>query len=184
MTENTANVIKKINKKAREELEGVLLLDCPDTGYVEEGGELVKKVTQTHIYNALKILSKNNNIMGKFLLHLDDRIEEQNGYKEEIKQLRQDFQKVCNDRIESCPVLPLIKEVQDSVIDHLSEEEKEKLVLETAANLKEQWVKSGRDEETFRLRKTLGWIGAVVAIVTVSLALVSWIFEIWKFAPK
>ncbi len=184
MTENTANVVKKINKKAREELEGLLLSECPDAGYVEEGGELVKKVTQSHIYSAIKILSKNNSIMGKFLLHLDDRIEEQNGYKDELKALREDFKKLCNDRIESCPVLPVIRGLQEELTEHLSDAEKAELVVETTSTLKEKWKKEGREEASFQLRKTLGWIGAVVAIVTVSMALISWIFEFWKFAPQ
>jgi hypothetical protein len=165
----------------REDLEKLLNEGFWESSYQEENGAIVKRVTQTEIFKAIKRLGKAHYTAGQFLLHLDDRITEQNGYKDELKGLQETVNKICTERDQTCPLLPLVTEIKTEFNGHLEERAKEMLIEETTDSLKQQWIEQGREDEAMRFKRIMGWIGAVATIVTVAMASITWFINLWNF---
>jgi hypothetical protein len=164
--------------EARKELENTLV-DHPELEYTEQDGALIKKVTQVDIYSALRRLNKTSAIQSKFLLYLDDRMHEYNGFRAEVIQLQGDVNQYLNNRTESCPVLPLVRKVEEMIGDHLDDEEKEKLITTTTESLREKWMDQGREEQQQRFERISKIIGLLLTGITVATATITWIFGIW-----
>ena len=164
--------------RARAELENTLER-YSDVEYVEEDGAVVKKITPVDLYRVLKRNEHIVNVHGNFLLYLDDRMTEFNGFRKEVQQLQKDVSEYCNDRIDSCPVLPLIREVEENLGTHLSDTEKAVLVSDTTNALKTKWTQEGKDEERERFNHTAKVISVVISIVAAATGLITWFLGIW-----
>ncbi len=173
-------VRNKRNTKMREEFERSLGMDS-DTEYIEEDGALVNKVTHVQVFQAVRDLRQDYKHMGKFLLHLDDRITDQNGYKDELKLMQGTLESLCNDRTVTCPVFPIVNELKEDLEQHLAEEAKNELIATTAQKLKEQYLQEGKDEEAFRFKRAMGIIGAIATIITLFMAVITWLLDLWSF---
>lgn len=165
--------------KVRKELEDLLLEKTEKHYEVEADGILTKKITPADIYNAVKHLNKSNYVQGQFLLHLDDRMTEFNGFREEVQTLQKDVTEYCNDRTESCPILPLVKGLEDGLTEHLAEEEREHLVETVTADLKRKWRDEGRRDEQQRFERAAKIVGLLLTGVTVATATITWLLGMW-----
>jgi len=164
--------------RARAELEA-LLSSYPAKDYEEQNGELVKRVTQGDIFRALRHLSKASAVQGKLLLHLDDRITDFNGFRGEVIDLKKDIDAYLKGRSKSCPVLPLVREVEIAFNAHVDEAEKEELIATTTAALKEKWTNEGKKEERERFERAIKIIGLAFTGITVATATITWILGLW-----
>lgn len=169
--------------RAREELENSLRV-MPREHYEEEGGTLVKRVTQLHILEAVQVLGKNQEAMGKFLLHLDDRIFEQNGYRaiiettqETIEMVQKRVEQICSDIEVSCPNLPEIREIKEKINLHLAQEEKESLVERATTKEREKLISQGRDEAERRFKRITVVIGTTVGVVGITITIAAFIIN-------
>ena len=166
--------------RARAELEKTLE-HFSDAEYEELDGSVVKKITPVDLYRVLKRNEHIGSVHGKFLLYMDDRMTEFNGFRKEVQQLQKDVAEYCNDRIESCPILPMVREIEEDLGNHLSATEKAEIVTKTTESLKAKWKEEGREEERFRLEKTVKIVSLVIAIITAATGLITWFLGIWKF---
>lgn len=170
----------KSKEKRREELEK-LLEYCPESvEYEEEGdGVLSKKITPIHTYKLMKAIGHRQQVQGQFLLYLDDRITDQNGYHGAILSLQEQVTKICNDRDQTCPVAPLVREIEEIVVSHLETTKDEKLITETEMKLREQWKLEGKNEERNRFERSAKIIALVISVVTFATGLITWFLGIW-----
>ena len=169
--------------KAREELVQSLE-QLPHAKYEEENGALIKRVTQVQVLEAVQVLGKNQEAMAKFLLHLDDRIVEQNGYRplieetqETIKKVQVRVEEICSEREMTCPNTKKIAEIKDKIDGHLNDEEKEALVAGATGELREKLIKQGSDEAERRFKRITGMIGATVAVVGITITIAAFIIN-------
>lgn len=165
--------------KAREALEASLQR-LPRSEYKEENGALVKRVSQVQILEAVHVLGRNQEAIGEFLLHLDDRITEQNGYRgliEEtqgtIKEVQGRVEEICSDREKTCPVAPEVKQLTEKLSEHLEEEREEGIKTET----KEEIYKEAQEEAEKRFKRITATIGATVAIIGLIITAVAFVIN-------
>ena len=175
--------------KRREELEKMLEY-CPkeEAELVEEDGEIIKKVTPLQSYRLMKSIGKFQKVQGQFLLYLDDRITEQNGYHDSIKKLQEEVSQICNERETTCPVIPIVEKLKSNMTEHLDGEAEKKLAHDIEQALISKWKEKGAEEEQeryrleeARFRRKMSWIGAIVSIITVSIAVLSFLLGVWSW---
>jgi len=166
--------------KPREELEK-LLKECPVAEYEEVDGLVVKKVSPLQTYNLVRHIGYGQSVMAKFLLHIDDKMEEHNGYGEKFEQLETAFKDLCSNRDETCPLKPFAEELRDQLALHLTEEEREKLIVQVSTSAEEKWKEKGATEERERFERAIKIIGVAVLIITTATGLITWFFDVWRF---
>ncbi len=174
------DLVEDKKTRVRSELENILA-EKHEANYSEEDGVLTKKITPTDIYKAVKSLGRANHVQGEFLLHLDDRMTEFNGFRSEVQILQKDVEKYCNDRSESCPVLPIIRKVESDLGVHLSEAELAAVVGEATAELRDRIKKQGMDEERQRFDRAIKIIGSGCLVLGSVTAFITWLLGIWTF---
>ena len=166
------------NARIREQLEQALQT-YPEEAYQEEEGVLVKRVNQTQIYQKLQLIGRSQQLMGHFLLHLDDRITAQNGYKDELKSMQETIEQICTERIEACPVLPEVQLMREDFDVHVAEADKETLIATTTTQLKDKWRKEGQIEEQQRFTRAITIITTACVVLGALTAFITWIMGLW-----
>ncbi len=136
----------KVAGTPREKLEKTLSF-WPDDGYEEEEGAVIKRTTLVQIYKAVKQLSRNMTIQGEFLLHIDDRLTEYNGWGPRFDQLEESFEEHCN------------------------EDDNEKLV----ENKQTEWIETYEINAEKRLKRVATIVAITTGIVGTSLAVIGFI---------
>ena len=169
--------------KARERLEKAMQ-SLPKAEYQEEGGSLVKRVTQVQIMSAVQVLGENQEAISNFLLHLDDRITEQNGYRGLIEETQQTIntvqkrvEEICSERELTCPNTPKISELTTLLNGHLSQEEKEELIEKATTEEREKLIKQGQDEAERRFKRITVTIGTMVGLIGITITIAAFIIN-------
>lgn len=169
--------------KAREELEQSLQ-ELPHAKYEEENGSLIKRVTQVQVLEAIQVLGKNQEAMAKFLLHLDERIVEQNGYRplieetqETIKKVQVRVEEICSEREMTCPNTKKIADIKDKIEGHLNDEEKEAIVAGATGELRDKLIKQGQDEAERRFKRITVTIGTTVGVIGITITIAAFIIN-------
>lgn len=144
-----------------------------------EDGVIVKRVTPLMIYQRLKVIEEIQRDHGEFLGHLDKRMDDYNGFRKEVLQLQEDITTYCNDRTESCPVLPLLRKVEGDLGEHLSDVERIAAISEATSTLREQIKREGMDEERNRFNRAMKIIGASATIIVTLTGFISWVLGLW-----
>ncbi len=160
--------------KVRRELEAVLSVK-PEAHYSEEDGVLKKTISPLDIYKAVKDIGYTSRLHGEFLLHLDDRLIEHNGWGPRFEQLEEAFDELCSQRDDTCPLKPLAEEMQEKLLDHLRLEGEEALI--ESKHL--EWIAEGEAQAERRLKRAATIIGVTTGIVGTSMAFITWVLGLW-----
>ncbi len=160
--------------KVRVELEA-MLADKFEADYSEENGVITKKITPLDIYKAVKQVSYVNRLQGEFLLHLDDRLIEHNGWGPRFDDLEQSFEELCDHRDETCPLKPVTEELQTMLIDHLKVNDNETLVKSKQM----EWIAEGEAQAERRLKRAATIVGIATASIGSFTAFVTWLIGMW-----
>ncbi len=160
--------------RVRQELEAVLAVKT-ETHYAEEDGILKQTITPLDIYKAVKQISYTNRLHGEFLLHLDDKLIEHNGWGPRFDDLEQSFEDLCRQRDETCPLKPLAEEMQTKLLDHLQAEDGEALVKSKQM----EWIAEGEAQAERRLKRAATIVGITTASIGSFTAFVTWLIGMW-----
>ena len=176
---------QQARQRAREELEDTLkkvseesLKQYSDYEQLEEG-KLVHEISFVDLFKILRRLEESSNVHGKFLLHVDDKLIEFSSLQKEVAQLKKDFIEFYEDRGLTCPLKEPLKDIEETLHDHLSDAEKKELVEKTTFSLRERWKQEGKEEERYEFKKAATIVGLVLTGITVFTATMSWILGLW-----
>ena len=176
---------EQTRKRAREELEETLkkvseesLKQYSDYEQLEEG-KLVHEISFVDLFKILRRLEESSTVHGKFLLHVDDKLIEFSALQKEVAQLKKDFIEFYEDRGLTCPLKEPLKDIEETLHDHLSDAEKKELVEKTTFSLRERWKQEGKEEGRNEFKKTATIVGLVLTGITVFTATMSWILGLW-----
>ena len=177
---------EQTRKRARAELEESLkkvveesLKQYADYEQLEEG-KLVHEISFVDLFKILRRLEESSNIHGRFLLHVDDKLIELSALQKEVAQLKKDFIEFYEDRGLTCPLKEPLKDIGETLHDHLSDAEKKELVEKTTYTLREQWKQEGKKEEIESFKRTAKLIGLILSGISLFMGMTAWMLGLWS----
>ena len=177
---------QQARQRAREELEETLkkvseesLKQYSDYEQLEEG-KLVHEISFVDLFKILRRLEESSTVHGKFLLHVDDKLIEFSALQKEVAQLKRDFIEFYEDRGLTCPLKEPLKDIGETLHDHLSDAEKKELVEKTTYTLREQWKQEGRQEEIESFKRTAKLVGLILSGISLFMGMTAWMLGLWS----